>query len=136
MSAMKPLLVDTYLSMNDHCFPRNSAWKILVEEMVKTLLQAMVTAVPVSVLPTEDLAVLSSYVVLLFDLVQLDNSCRFPSPLCIASVVPSSHFSKAPLIPHPALLAGDKLSKHWVDAPAERPSDLGTFLIHQSHAFQ
>lgn len=83
MSAMKPFLVDTYLSMNDHCFPRNSAWKILVEEMVKTLPRAMVTAVPVSVLPTEDLAVLSSHVVLLFDLVQLDNARPFPSPLCL-----------------------------------------------------
>ena len=98
-SAVEPFLVDTYLSMNDHCFPRNSAWEILVEEMVKTLPQAVVTAVPVSVLPTEDLAVLFSHVVLLFYLVQLDNPHPFPSPLGIASVVPSSHLSKAPLTP-------------------------------------
>lgn len=115
MSAMKPFLVDTYLSMNGHCFPRNSAWKILVEEMVKTLPRAMVTAVPVSVLPTEDLAVLSSHVVLLFDLVQLDNARPFPSLLCIASVVPSSHLSKAPPIPTlPFWLETNSPSTGWM----------------------
>ena len=49
-------MVDTYSSANDHCTSRDLAWWNPVEEILKILPKAMVTAVPVSMLPTEDLA--------------------------------------------------------------------------------
>lgn len=56
VSGVESFLVDTYSSANDHCISRDLAWWNLVEEILKVLPEAVVTAVPVSMLPTEDLA--------------------------------------------------------------------------------
>ena len=56
MSGVESFLMDTYSSANDHCISRDLAWWNPVEEILKILPEAMVRAVPVSMLPTEDLA--------------------------------------------------------------------------------
>ena len=56
MSAVESFLADTYSSANDHCISRDLAWWNPGEEILKILPEAMVTAMPVSMLPTEALA--------------------------------------------------------------------------------